>query len=59
MNAKDNLLRAIEQAAYLLESASAAPSWLLETLRKSASCADCLAPEAPRDHRPADHFYPH
>ncbi len=59
MDAKDTWLRAIEHAARMLESASAAPGWLLGAVRKSASYSDSLAPETPREHQPADHFYPH
>jgi hypothetical protein len=58
MDARENWLRAIEHATHLLESA-AAPGWLLAALRKSTNYADSLAPDAPREHRPADHFYPH
>jgi len=59
MDAKDTWLRAIEHAARMLEPTSAAPAWLLDAVRRSASYSDILAPEAQREHRPADHFYPH
>jgi hypothetical protein len=52
-------LHRIEEAARLTESAPAAPAWLRAVLRNSLSLADRLAREAPREHRPADHFYPH
>jgi hypothetical protein len=54
-----NWFRQIEQAARLLDSASAAPAWLRAVVRNSLSLADRLARDAPPENRPADHFYPH
>ena len=58
MNSVSDLRRRIEDAARLLESAQA-PAWLLRAVRGSIALAQALAPEAPQEHKPADHFYPH
>ncbi len=51
--------RAIEHARRLLEAAPNAPAWLREAVSASVKFAAGLAPDSQRDHKPADHFYPH